>query len=76
MNVGELKKLLEPVEDDREVIIPSKMALSLYFNGKLIHAVGPISHINIKSAAPGLDWEAPHMFILFPEHDLRYDLEK
>jgi len=71
MKVSELKKLLVTVEDDREVIIPAK----IYFNGKLIPTVGPISHINIKSAAPGFDWEAS-MFIIFPEHDLRYDLEK
>ena len=71
MKVGELKKLLALVEDDREVIVPAKA----YVDGELVSTVGPISHVKIKNAAPGFDWEAS-MFILFPKYDLRYDLEK
>jgi hypothetical protein len=59
MNVGELKCLLEHVNDTKEVtIIVSKPG-----------SIGATPHVKIRDAGIGIDWDG-HMFMLYPEKPL------
>ena len=67
MKVGELKKILELVPDDNDVVVRAES----YSKGKRVGTVGPVSHVGVKSANKGFDWESG-MFLISPDRELRF----
>jgi len=60
MKVSDLKRILEHIKDDDEVMIAVKLPYA---------TVGAIPMVTVKSATSGFDWESGK-FILRPEEEL------